>query len=60
MVWFCLVYLVGFVYFGLFSYRIEDDLKIKSTREDMMDLANDNLVKYDLKIKSTCLKEFFF
>ncbi len=28
--------------FGLFSYTIEDDLKIKSTREDMMDLANEN------------------
>ena len=26
----------------LFSYTIEDDLKIKSTREDMMDLANEN------------------
>ena len=38
----CLVYLVGFVYFGLFIYTIEDDLKIKSTREDMMDLANEN------------------
>ena len=42
MIWFCLVYLVGFVYFGLFSYIIEDDLKIKSTREDMMDLVNEN------------------
>ena len=37
--WFCLVYFVGFVYFGLFSYTIEDDLKIKSTREDITDLA---------------------
>jgi hypothetical protein len=38
----CLVYLVGFVYFGLFIYTIEGDLKIKSTREDMMDLANES------------------
>jgi len=36
------VSLFDFVYFGLFSYIIEDDLKIKSTREDMMDLANEN------------------
>jgi hypothetical protein len=26
----------------MYSYTIEDDLKIKSTREDMMDLANGN------------------
>ena len=38
----CLVYLVGFVYSGLFSYIIGVDLIIKSTREDMMDLANEN------------------
>jgi hypothetical protein len=27
---------------GLFGYTTEDDLKIKSTREDRMDLANEN------------------
>jgi hypothetical protein len=34
--------LFDFVYFGLFRYIIEVDLKIKSTREDRMDLANEN------------------
>jgi hypothetical protein len=32
----------GINLFGLLSYIIEDDLKIKSTREDRMDLANEN------------------
>jgi len=27
---------------GMVSYTIKDDLKIKSTRENMMDLANEN------------------
>ena len=27
---------------NLFGYTIEDDLKIKSTRKDKMDLANEN------------------